>query len=112
MVMADRIHIRTGLVDFAVDHAFAVRQQIARRQQARSNRIINIMVDIGDSVADTHAGRFQRRRIVRQHGFEAVVVAIPSLFGYNILLGNVKTMITELENYASNLADRIELEAK
>ena len=41
-----------------------------------------------------------------------LVVAIPSLFGYNILLGNVKTMITELENYASNLADRIELEAK
>jgi biopolymer transport protein TolQ len=41
-----------------------------------------------------------------------LVVAIPSVFGYNILLGNVKTMITELENYASNLADRIELEAK
>lgn len=41
-----------------------------------------------------------------------LVVAIPSLFGYNLLLGNVKTMITELENFASNLADRIELEAK
>ena len=41
-----------------------------------------------------------------------LVVAIPSLFGYNILLGNVKLMITELENYASNLADRMELEAK
>ncbi len=41
-----------------------------------------------------------------------LLVAIPSLFGYNILLGMVKTMITELENYASNLADRIELEAK
>ncbi len=41
-----------------------------------------------------------------------LVVAIPSVFGYNYLLGNVKTMITELENYASNLADRIELEAK
>jgi biopolymer transport protein TolQ len=41
-----------------------------------------------------------------------LVVAIPSVFGYNILLGNAKTMITELENYASNLADRIELEAK
>ncbi len=40
-----------------------------------------------------------------------LVVAIPSLFGYNILLGNVKRMITELENYASSLADRIELEA-
>ncbi|RXK56105.1 flagellar motor protein MotA [Oleiharenicola lentus] len=41
-----------------------------------------------------------------------LVVAIPSVFGYNYLLGNVKTMITELENYASSLADRIELEAK
>ena len=41
-----------------------------------------------------------------------LVVAIPSVFGYNFLLGNVKVMITELENYASNLADRIELEAK
>ena len=41
-----------------------------------------------------------------------LVVAIPSVFGYNILLGNVKTMITELENYTSTLADRIELEAK
>jgi biopolymer transport protein TolQ len=41
-----------------------------------------------------------------------LIVAIPSVFGYNILLGQVKTMITELENYASNLADRIELEAK
>lgn len=41
-----------------------------------------------------------------------LVVAIPSVFGYNILIGNVKKMITELENYASSLADRIELEAK
>jgi biopolymer transport protein TolQ len=41
-----------------------------------------------------------------------LIVAIPSVFGYNILLGHVKTMITEMENYASNLADRIELEAK
>jgi len=41
-----------------------------------------------------------------------LVVAIPSVFGYNFLIGNVKTMITELENYASSLADRIELEAK
>ena len=41
-----------------------------------------------------------------------LVVAIPSVFGYNFLLGHVKTMITEMENYASNLADRIELEAK
>jgi biopolymer transport protein TolQ len=41
-----------------------------------------------------------------------LVVAIPSVFGYNFLLGNVKKMITEMENYASSLADRIELEAK
>ncbi len=41
-----------------------------------------------------------------------LVVAIPSVFGYNFLLGNVKTMITELENFASSLADRLELEAK
>jgi biopolymer transport protein TolQ len=41
-----------------------------------------------------------------------LVVAIPSLFGYNILLGHVKKMITELENYASSLADRLELESK
>ena len=41
----------------------------------------------------------------------ALVVAIPSVFGYNILLGHTKQMITELENYASSLADRIELEA-
>lgn len=41
-----------------------------------------------------------------------LVVAIPSVFGYNFLLGNTRQMITELENYASSLADRIELEAK
>jgi len=41
-----------------------------------------------------------------------LVVAIPSVFGYNFLLGRVKQMITEMENYASSLADRIELEAK
>jgi biopolymer transport protein TolQ len=40
-----------------------------------------------------------------------LVVAIPSVFGYNLLLGNTKRMITELENYASSLADRIELES-
>ena len=39
-----------------------------------------------------------------------LVVAIPSVFGYNFLLANTKRMITELENYASSLADRIELE--
>ena len=41
-----------------------------------------------------------------------LVVAIPSVFGYNLLLGSTKTMVTELENYASSLADRIELESK
>jgi biopolymer transport protein TolQ len=40
-----------------------------------------------------------------------LVVAIPSVFGYNILLGANKRLITELENYASSLADRIELES-
>ena len=39
-----------------------------------------------------------------------LIVAIPSVFGYNYLLNQVKVMITELENYASSLADRIELE--
>ncbi len=41
-----------------------------------------------------------------------LVVAIPSVFGYNALLAKTKTMVTELENYASSLADRIELESK
>ncbi|MBI4621940.1 MAG: MotA/TolQ/ExbB proton channel family protein [Verrucomicrobia bacterium] len=41
-----------------------------------------------------------------------LVVAIPSVFGYNFLLGSTKRLITELENYASVLADRIELETK
>jgi biopolymer transport protein TolQ len=41
-----------------------------------------------------------------------LVVAIPSVFGYNILLASTKQLITELENYASSLADRIELESK
>lgn len=39
-----------------------------------------------------------------------LLVAIPSVFGYNILLTQTKQMMTELENYASHLADRIELE--
>ncbi len=43
--------------------------------------------------------------------FAGLVVAIPSVFGYNLLLGQTKRMITELENYASSLADRIELES-
>ena len=43
--------------------------------------------------------------------FAGLVVAIPSVFGYNLLLGHTRRMTTELENYASNLADRIELES-
>src|SRR3954469_21185098 len=43
--------------------------------------------------------------------FAGLVVAIPSVFGYNLLLGHTRRMITELENYASSLADRIELES-
>ncbi|MEI7567240.1 MAG: MotA/TolQ/ExbB proton channel family protein [Opitutaceae bacterium] len=41
-----------------------------------------------------------------------LVVAIPSVFGYNLLLGNTREMVTEIENYASSLADRLELESK
>jgi len=40
-----------------------------------------------------------------------LLVAIPSLFGYNMLFANTKRLITELENYASSLMDRIELES-
>jgi biopolymer transport protein TolQ len=41
-----------------------------------------------------------------------LLVAIPSVFGYNYLLSRAKLMITELENFASSLADRIELESR
>lgn len=41
-----------------------------------------------------------------------LLVAIPSVFGYNYLLTLTKIMITELENFASTLADRIELESQ
>lgn len=41
-----------------------------------------------------------------------LLVAIPSVFGYNFLLTQTKLMITELENFASNLADRIEIEER
>ena len=41
-----------------------------------------------------------------------LLVASPSVFGYNYLFANTKRLITELENYASALADRIELESK
>jgi biopolymer transport protein TolQ len=40
----------------------------------------------------------------------ALLVAIPSVFGYNYLLAQMKLMVTELENFASQLADRIEHE--
>ena len=40
-----------------------------------------------------------------------LLVAIPSVFGYNYLLSSIKTLVTEIENYASALADRIELES-
>lgn len=39
-----------------------------------------------------------------------LIVAIPSMFGYNFLLAHTRRMVTEIENYASSLADRIELE--
>lgn len=39
-----------------------------------------------------------------------LLVAIPATFGYNYLITQTKLMSTELENYASSLADRIELE--
>jgi biopolymer transport protein TolQ len=41
-----------------------------------------------------------------------LVVAIPSVFGYNFLLASTKRLVAETENYASELADRIELETK
>ena len=41
-----------------------------------------------------------------------LLVAIPSVFGYNALLSTTRMLITEMENYASQLADRIELESK
>ena len=39
-------------------------------------------------------------------------VAIPSVFGYNFLLSRTKVLVTELENFASALADVIELESR
>lgn len=41
-----------------------------------------------------------------------LLVAIPSMFGYNFLIGKVKQLSMEIENYASSLADRLELESK
>lgn len=41
-----------------------------------------------------------------------LVVAIPSVFGYNYLLTQIRRLTLELENFASSLADRLELEAR
>ena len=41
-----------------------------------------------------------------------LLVAIPSVFGYNYLLQQTKISVVELENFASTIADRIELEAQ
>lgn len=41
-----------------------------------------------------------------------LLVAIPSVFGYNYLLQNTKISIIDLENFASTISDRIELEAR
>lgn len=40
-----------------------------------------------------------------------LLVAIPSVFGYNYLAAKARTMSTELENFASLIADKIEMEA-
>lgn len=39
-----------------------------------------------------------------------LLVAIPSVFGYNFLLSLTKKRVIEIENFASTVADRIELE--
>lgn len=41
-----------------------------------------------------------------------LAVAIPSVFGYNVLLSRTRQLGTEMENFASALADRLELESK
>lgn len=40
-----------------------------------------------------------------------LVVAIPSVFGYNFLSTKIKRITIDTENFASSLADRIEIEA-
>lgn len=42
----------------------------------------------------------------------ALVVAIPSVFGYNYLLQTTKIALIELENFSSTISDRIELEVR
>lgn len=39
-----------------------------------------------------------------------LLVAIPSVFGYNYLLSRTKKMVTELENFASLLSDNLEIQ--
>lgn len=41
-----------------------------------------------------------------------LAVAIPSVFGYNVLLSKTRQLATEMENFSSALADRLELESK
>lgn len=41
-----------------------------------------------------------------------LLVAIPSVFGYNFLLATSRTMMTSMENFASSLADKIELDGR
>ena len=41
-----------------------------------------------------------------------LLVAIPSVFGYNYLLQQTKISVVEMENFSSTVADRIELEAQ
>lgn len=40
----------------------------------------------------------------------ALLVALPSVFGYNFLASKTKQMVTELENFASVSLDQVELE--
>ena len=37
-------------------------------------------------------------------------MAIPSVFGYNLLQDNVRRLTTDTENFASTIADRLELD--
>lgn len=41
-----------------------------------------------------------------------LVVAIPSVFGYNYLLATSRGLMTSMENFASSLADKIELDSR
>lgn len=63
--------------------------------QGSSNTLQDLAPGVSSALLTTVAGLF---------------VAIPAVFGYNFLLSKAKSMVTELENFASALADRIELE--